>query len=1026
MTDDVRQLAAALDGTYVLGGEIGGGGMARVFAATECALGRPVVLKVLSTEFDTRAALGRFRREVRVAASFQHPHIVPLLHAGVAGGLLYYTMPMVAGESLRARLARDGPFDLARGASVLHDVAEALAYAHARGVVHRDVKPGNVMLAGDDALVIDFGIATAIAAVDAEGHADASEHTADLTRSQLTDAAVVIGSPGYVSPEQAAGDPVDHRTDLYALGCVAYEIFAGTPPFTGPSARALLAAHIVATPEPLAQRRPDLPDELAALVTRCLAKDRNARPQSAAELLPTLARFRVATSAPEHPPATLAPAVPATHVAPIARAAGRRRPWPTRPLLVAGFALFASVAVVAAVRAHEHTTRAAPVADAPAIAVVPFTVLAHDPSLAFLGDGMVALLAARLGGMSRVADPAAGLAAWRAAARDTARGASRARVASAARSLGVRQVVTGEVVGTGRHLVLSASLLDVPSGREQRASAEGSLDSLPVVADRLSNALVALAAGEGPERAALVADEPQAPLREYLIGRALQRRSMADSANRHFLAAVQLDSTFAEAALQLATTAIGTRNRLFHVDALALAWRHRERLGVGDRAIAEARGAAFPPFGDPSAELVRLSERAVDVVPGDAEAWRWFGAVLYRFGAAAEAPNADARAAAAFERAAALDSVAMAGNTMRAAVHAVRGDSAAVRRAVRAGLATDSASEEQVLHAWLAGVLLGDSVQRARARRHFTAAEADRVHRVVSLATDLGVGLDDADSVIRVMTRSAATPDERMGAVMFARQLYLGRGQPARAAQAYAALSPVHGGDERSHPAENAALDATFGDGDAALGVEARHVLGLAFAAGVPPDSVVRTRVVAALYDIAHGDPRTARRVLAEWHERRRAPPGPARVAGAATPNAGPTVRDLLVASLDAWLAVEDRRPDARTLVARLDSLARAAPPYQVEVPNLVASDLWARLGDVPHALAASRRRTRWLFSSQYLAPFLRREGRLAAANGDTAGAVRAYRHYVRLRADAEPVLRADLGAVRGQLARLERGAGGR
>ncbi len=970
MTDDLPRLAAALDGTYTLGEALAGGGMARVLAATECALGRPVALKVLSTEFDTAVALGRFRREVRVAASLQHPHIVPLLHAGVAAGLLYYTMPLVAGESLRTRLARGPRLDVARGASVLHDVAEALAYAHARGVVHRDVKPGNILLAGGDALVIDFGIASALAAV----AADERERGTDAT---LTDAVVVVGSPGYMSPEQAAGDPVDHRTDVYALGCVAYEIFAGAPPFGGRSGRALLAAHMFDTPEPLARRCPTLPAELAALVGRCLAKDPRDRPQSATELLPTLARFRSAAASAERPAS--------------ARARTRPRAWRAVGVALVGVALLASAAAVAAVGAHERT---APV-DAPAVAVAPFRVLAQDTSLAFLGAGMVDLLDSRLRSSMAVAESA-----------------------SAARPPFVRHRITGEVVGTARRVVLSASLQDVPAGREQRASAEGPLDSLPAVVDRLSNALLALAAGEGAERAALVAGEPPLALRDYLAGRALQRRGLADDANRRFLAAVEQDSTFAQAALQLATTATGNRNRLFHVDALALAWRHRDRLGPRDRAVAEARGAAFPPFGEPSAELVRLSERAVDIAPNDWEVWQWLGIVLYRYGAAAGVPNADARAAAAFERAAALDSGADRMSPMRVAVDVLRGDTGAVRRAIGAGLAGDSTSPAPLLHAWLAGVLLGDSVQHARARRHFVPAEAEALNRVVSLALDLGVGLDDADRVVQAQSRSAATPQQRLGAVMMARQLYLARGQPSRAARAYAELSPVRAGtDDPSHPAENAVLDAAFGDGDAALGSAGRRVLDAAFTPGAPPNDAARARAIAAVYDLTRGDARAARRALAAARDASRTPPRPA-AAGSAS---GTGFAALLVPALDAWVAVEERRPDARTRVARLDSVLRAAPPYQVEVPNLVASDLWARLGDLPRALAASRRRTRWLLSSQYVAAFLRREARLAAATGDTAGAVRAYRGYARLRADAEPALRADLAAARAELARLER-----
>ena len=973
MTDDLQRLAAALDGTYTLGAELGGGAMARVFAATDCALGRPIVLKVLPADFDARVALARFRREVRVAAALQHPHIVPLLHAGTAAGLLYYTMPRIAGESLRTRLARDRTLDVTPGASVLHDVAAALAHAHARGVVHRDVKPGNILLADGDAFVIDFGIATALAAAanpDA-GTAFPAESPADVTRPQGTDAVVVVGSAGYISPEQAAGEPVDHRTDLYALGCVAYEMFAGAPPFAGRIGRALLAAHMFESPVPLARRRPDLPADLAALITACLAKSPNDRPQHASDLLPTLARYRSSTG--------LTDPVRAVRTPRPQRAATRR------VLAPAGIALLALAAF--------GTAERVPKPAGPGIALVPFRVLTRDASLTALGDGMVDLLASRIDGARRADGPTTALAS------------------------GANYVIAGDVVGTGSRLTLSATLRDVATGRERRMRADGPLDSLPSVVDRLAGGLLALVAGDDPERAARVAEESPPALREYLTGRALIRRGRADEANEHFLAAVQADSTFAQAALWMAITATNTRNRMLHVDGLSLAWRHRDRLGPRDLALAEARGATFPSFGAPSAEVIRLAERAVDVAPDEPEAWRWLGAALFREGAAAEVPHADARAAAAFERVVALDSIYGAANLLRTTVYAVRGDSSAFRRALREGSAVDSASSRSGVYAWLASAVLGDTVQRARMRVRLATSPGD-LFRIVSLALDLGVGLDDADTVIRGLVRSAATPEERLGALMLARQLYLARGQPSRAVRAYTDLLLVQGGVDAAtmHGAGDAALDAAFGDGDPALGVRARRALDSAFARGTLPTRGGRLRAVAALYDLAHGDPRTARRVLLAAARPRPslAQATPARESPA---SAGPVPE---ARALAAWVAVEERRPDARDLAVRLDSTLRMAPPYDLDLSNLVASIIWERLGDAPRALAAARRRTRWLMSSQYLAPSLRREARLAAATGDTAGAVDAYRHYVRLRGAAEPALRADLDAARAALAALE------
>jgi serine/threonine protein kinase len=206
--------------------------MSRVFVATETALDRPVVLKVLPPELGHAVSVDRFRQEIRLAARLQHPHIVPLHSAGEAAGLLYYTMPLVEGESLRTRLTRSGELAVKEAVRVLRDVAAALAYAHEHGVVHRDIKPDNVLLSGGEALVSDFGVAKALSASATGGD------------SGLTSLGVALGTPAYMAPEQGAADPqVDHRADLYAWGCLAYECLTGQPPFTGRQPAGRQASH---------------------------------------------------------------------------------------------------------------------------------------------------------------------------------------------------------------------------------------------------------------------------------------------------------------------------------------------------------------------------------------------------------------------------------------------------------------------------------------------------------------------------------------------------------------------------------------------------------------------------------------------------------------------------------------------------------------------------------------------------------------------------------------------------------------
>ncbi|HYV99068.1 MAG TPA: serine/threonine-protein kinase [Gemmatimonadaceae bacterium] len=271
------QLQQSLADVYELGQELPRGGMSRVFAAKEKALGRSVVIKVLSPELAATLSAERFKREIRLAARLQHPHIVPLLSAGVAAESLYFTMPLVEGESLRDRINRERPMAIDNAARILLEVAGALEYAHGQGVVHRDIKPENVMFFHDTAVVLDFGIGKALTA--------ATDDNIRSSGARITQSGMSLGTPMYISPEQAAGDPdLDHRADIYSLGVVAYEMLTGHPPFTGRTPQAVFLAHAEHEPEPVTTRREGIPGPLAAIVMRCLAKQPKDRPQSAADI----------------------------------------------------------------------------------------------------------------------------------------------------------------------------------------------------------------------------------------------------------------------------------------------------------------------------------------------------------------------------------------------------------------------------------------------------------------------------------------------------------------------------------------------------------------------------------------------------------------------------------------------------------------------------------------------------------------------------------------------------------------------
>jgi eukaryotic-like serine/threonine-protein kinase len=291
VSDVPQALADALHERYLLQRELGRGGMAIVFLARDLKHDREVAIKLVRPELTQALGADRFLREIRIAAHLQHPHILTLIDSGEipslqenGAGSLYYVMPFVEGETLRERLTREKTLAPSETARILQQVLDALAHAHRMGIVHRDVKPENIMLTGRHALVMDFGVAKAATA--------AATSDTVATGLVLTTLGLAIGTPVYMSPEQAAGQTtVDARADLYAVGVLAYEMLSGAPPFTGNTPQAVLAAHVTRTPPPLASLCPDLAPPFAAAIMRCLEKELAQRWQSAEDLLAHLEAF---------------------------------------------------------------------------------------------------------------------------------------------------------------------------------------------------------------------------------------------------------------------------------------------------------------------------------------------------------------------------------------------------------------------------------------------------------------------------------------------------------------------------------------------------------------------------------------------------------------------------------------------------------------------------------------------------------------------------------------------------------------
>jgi len=353
-------LRLALADRYTIERELGQGGMATVYLAEDLRHHRQVALKVLRQELTAALGAERFHREIQIAAKLQHPNILPLLDSGEAGGLLYYAMPYVEGQSLRERLAREGALPVPDTVRILRDVVDALTEAHAHGVVHRDIKPENILLRGRHALVTDFGVAKAV-----------SEATG---RQTLTTAGVALGTPAYMAPEQASADPhLDHRVDIYAVGAVAYELLTGRPVFMGTTPQMVLSAHVTEAPQAITKFREAVPRALDALVMRCLAKQPADRWQSAEELLPQLEAL-----------ATPSGGITPTDTRPVSAALRR---WRRHVPVVAGIAVaVVALGFIGVILRHSRGSAAGAADLREPILVLPFDTHVTSASLKDVGE----------------------------------------------------------------------------------------------------------------------------------------------------------------------------------------------------------------------------------------------------------------------------------------------------------------------------------------------------------------------------------------------------------------------------------------------------------------------------------------------------------------------------------------------------------------------------------------------------------------------------------------------------------------
>lgn len=622
------RLRARLLPRYRISREVGRGGTATVYLAHDTKHGRPVAIKVLRPEVARSVGVDRFLREIRIAAGLTHPNILPLYDSGEAEGLLYFVMPFVEGESVRERLDREGRFPVEEAVRIAREVAQGLAHAHAAGVVHRDIKPGNLLLSGGHAVIADFGIARAVSA--------ATEQEDGGSGAPITEGGIAIGTPAYMSPEQVSGrEEVSGRSDLYSLGCVLYEMLAGQRPFVASSARLVLTRHLLEDPPNLRDARPEVSDALAAVVARAMAKAPTRRFATAEEMKAALEEAGDGGRA---------------RVPGIERRAGRspppaaRRRKPLRLSAIPG--AFGALALVLAGAWGVWQWRAPP-GPAPvpvALAVMPFESVGEEGSSPLIG-GVQAGLLTRL---SRIPELAVISEASAERLRETDR-----PLPEVASRFGVEWIVRGQVQQVGEQVQVHARLVNARRDRQvwaetyRVALAAGDLFEIQgEIVRQIADALAIRLTPEAARRVASVPTENTAALELYLRGeelRQLPTPTVDRLAQRMALyrRALELDPAFAEAWVRLGhgywARSLTAEDRRPWGDSAILAARKALELNPELADAYWVLGNAFWALGHDIEQPLGAYRRALELEPSHAQAANNLKLLLARTGRLAEA-----------------------------------------------------------------------------------------------------------------------------------------------------------------------------------------------------------------------------------------------------------------------------------------------------------------------------------------------------------------------------------------------------
>ena len=936
--------------------ELGEGGAATVYLARDLRHDRPVAIKVFRPELAETLGVDRFTREIRTAANLQHPHILSVHDSGAADGLLYYVMPFVEGESVRARLQREGALPIADAVRILREVADALAFAHSQGVVHRDIKPDNVLMSGKHALVADFGVAKALS--EASG------------RNDVTTMGVALGTPAYMAPEQAAADPhLDHRVDVYALGVLGYELLVGEPPFVRRSPQQVIAAHLSEAAPAVSQRRQSTPPALDALIARCLAKQPSDRYQSAEDVVAELERLATPTG--------MAPTTGATTL-PVTPPVRRNR------VLIIGVVAAVAVAAWAFLR-----PKAASALDPNAVVVLPFEFSA-SPELSYLRQGIVNLLESSLtgeGGPRAVASQTT-IAHWKRAG-GADRGLTEDEARAIARELGAGQLLTGSIVGTPGNVILNATLVATEKGRpDVQATVNGPADSIASLGARLTSQLLSLRVGEGTERLASLASVPPPALRAYLEGQELFRTGSHGDALRAYERALAIDSTFALAALGHAfatswnPTTTGTGRG-------AAAFRHRDKLAPRDLILLEMwTPQSFAGRPVTGRERIEIRERLAPRIPDRPEAWYLIGDAYFHYGATYGYDFRESlkRAESAFRRALELDPKI---DYIRRHLVDIAQFSDDPEQRVPALI--DSLNLDAPDYQLTAAIMRGDSARVKRLIANFPSLSPNALLSASFVAAFLGLP-DVGDSAATLALARPVTTVERRNGYRLRRAGLLAEGRPMAAARMTEELERLTEGVMGDALLLDVLYGAVFVDGDTVSGahVAQQFIDRMNASAASAPDVAAWATGLWASY---RADSATLAKAITMLD------------ALALRPDTTGLAERTAMRANVLRLVMPNAVPD-RQVLERADAVLSQGPTINTDsraAMNLIVARAYERLGDTRRALRAAMRASPGDIFFSMRPPAMLDQARLSLATGDTTLAITIYRAYLMNRRAAEP-----------------------